>query len=73
MRPREVEARILELGGWHVRTRGSHRLYRAMKTEGTEIINAQTSVAFHPADIPKGTLHKIQKDMVQVFGEGWLL
>ena len=68
-----MESRILELGGWHVRTRGSHRLYRATKTGETGNVNAQTTVGFHPGDIPNGTLHKIQKDMVPVFGEGWLL
>jgi len=57
----------------HVRTRGSHRLYEATKTAKAEPITARTTVAFHPGDVPKGTLHKIQKDMVPVFGEGWLL
>jgi len=71
VRPKEVESRILHLGGWHVRTRGSHRLYRATDESGPH--TATTVVAFHPGDIPNGTLHKIQKDMVAVFGEGWLL
>jgi predicted RNA binding protein YcfA (HicA-like mRNA interferase family) len=65
---REVERRILRNGGTHLRDRGSHRLYEA--TDGRAKV--LTSVAFHPGDIPTGTLRKIEKDMEAVFGKGWL-
>ena len=68
MKAREVERRVLRNGGKHVRDRGSHRLYEA--TDGT--VTVLTSVAFHPGDIPVGTLRKIEKDMEPVFGKGWL-
>jgi predicted RNA binding protein YcfA (HicA-like mRNA interferase family) len=47
---------------------GSHRLYEA--TDGRAKV--LTSVAFHPGDIPTGTLRKIEKDMEALFGKGWL-
>jgi predicted RNA binding protein YcfA (HicA-like mRNA interferase family) len=68
VKAREVERRILRLGGTQVRDRGSHRLYEAHLGE----VSALTSVAFHPGDISSGTLRKIEKDMESVFGKDWL-
>jgi predicted RNA binding protein YcfA (HicA-like mRNA interferase family) len=69
MKAREVERKILRNGGTLVRTRGSHRYYSITKGATT----ALTSVAFHPGDIPTGTLHKIEKDIEPALGKGWLL
>jgi len=68
--PREVIVRIEKLGGVLVRQRGSHRLYRAIGSDGASAI---TTVAMHAKDIPLGTLKKIQKDLELVYGEGWLI
>ena len=32
----------------------------------------KTTVPQHPGDIPKGTLHAIEKDLEEVLGKGWL-
>jgi predicted RNA binding protein YcfA (HicA-like mRNA interferase family) len=66
MRAREVNNRIEKLGGYEVRQRGSHRLYR------NDSPYAQTTVPQHSGDIPKGTLSSIEKDMEPAFGKGWL-
>lgn len=70
MTAREVIARIEGLGGVFVRQRGSHRYYRVTSLGGTV---AAVVVPIHSKDIPTGTLHKIQKDLAPVFGEGWLI
>ena len=74
VRAREVNRRIERLGGDLLRQRGSHRRYEATKTltNGTTV-TAATTVAQHAGDIPIGTLRQIEKDMIPVFGEGWLL
>lgn len=41
-------------------------------SDGTTV-TAATTVAQHAGDIPIGTLRQIEKDMIPVFGEGWLL
>jgi hypothetical protein len=40
--------------------------------QGEMVVSAATTVAQHPGDIPVGTLRAIERDMVSVFGEGWL-
>ena len=74
MRAREVNRRIERLGGGLLRQRGSHRRYEATRilSDGTTV-TAVTTVAQHAGDIPSGTLRQIEKDMIPVFGEGWLL
>ncbi len=58
--------RIEQLGGVHVRTTGSHRIYRAGQST--------TTVAGNPGhDIATGTLHKIERDLAPEFGKGWLI
>lgn len=51
-RPQAVERLILRFGFEHVRSRGSHRIYR--HPDGRIV-----TVAFHPGDIPTGTLRAI--------------
>lgn len=51
-RPREVERIIIRLGFVQVRSSGSHRFYR--HPDGRIV-----TVAFHPGDIPLGTLRAI--------------
>jgi predicted RNA binding protein YcfA (HicA-like mRNA interferase family) len=68
MRAREVAGRIESLGGYFVRQRGSHALYRA-EANG---IRVQTTVPMHTGDVPRGTLRAIERDFEQVFGKGWL-
>jgi predicted RNA binding protein YcfA (HicA-like mRNA interferase family) len=73
VKAREVDRRIEKLGGYVIRTRGSHRYYEAAKVlpDGTTV-KALTSVAQHPGDVPTGTLAKIERDLEPVFGKGWL-
>jgi predicted RNA binding protein YcfA (HicA-like mRNA interferase family) len=73
MKAREVNRRIEELGGYELRTRGSHRRYKATKKlEDGTVVTASTTVAQHSGDIPIGTQRSIEKAMKPVFGEGWL-
>lgn len=67
---RDVNRRIKKLGGIEIRQVGSHRLFRVT---GVDDVSLTTIVAQHPGDIPKGTLHKIQKDLEPVFGKGGLI
>jgi len=69
MKAREVERKIRQAGGVHVRTRGSHKRFE-VTTAG---ITASTAVPQHPRDIPTGTLHKIQSDLAPALGKRWLL
>lgn len=73
MRAREVNRKIERNGGIAVRTVGSHRRYvvRWKDADGNER-TAQTTVAQHPGDIPTGTLHKIERDLEEALGKGWL-
>lgn len=73
MRARDVNHRIERLDGHILRQRGSHRRYEATKIspDGTTA-TAVTTVAQHAGDIPLGTLRQIEKDMIPIFGEGWL-
>jgi predicted RNA binding protein YcfA (HicA-like mRNA interferase family) len=64
MKPREVAGRIMKLGGLETAGRGAHRKY----TVGT----CRTVIAFHPGDIPSGTLRQIEKDLAPCLGAGWL-
>jgi predicted RNA binding protein YcfA (HicA-like mRNA interferase family) len=68
MNAREVVSKITSNGGYFVRQRGSHALYRAQRGA----LVAQTVVAMHPGDIPKGTLRAIERDLEPVFEKGWL-
>ena len=68
MKAREVNQRIESLGGYVVRQRGSHRLYRADITDST----CQTTVPQHTGDIPIGTPRSIERDLEPAFGKGWL-
>ncbi len=63
-----MNRRIELLGGEHVRTVSSHRRYRV--TNG--VLTLGTTVAQHSGDIPKGTLHKIERDLAPLLGKGWL-
>ncbi|HCT78114.1 MAG TPA: hypothetical protein DGG94_02465 [Micromonosporaceae bacterium] len=75
MTAREVVRRIEALGGYQVRTRGSHATYEAVKTkeDGEIEVRAKAQVPMHGGDIPPGTLRSIQRQLQSVFGEGWLL
>jgi predicted RNA binding protein YcfA (HicA-like mRNA interferase family) len=64
MTAREVSRRIVQLGGVEVASKGSHRRYQAA--------GCSTIVAFHPGDIPIGTLRSIERQMETCFGVGWL-
>lgn len=68
VKAREVNRRIEQNGGEHVRTVGSHKRYRVTRGD----VVASTAVPQHPGDIPTGTLHKIEKDLAPVLGKGWL-
>lgn len=73
MRAREVNRRIERLGGRMARQVGSHRRYVVTRTTADgRTISCVTTVAQHPGDIPKGTLHAIEKDLEPAFGKGWL-
>ena len=73
MTARTAGKRILKLGGYQVRQRGSHRFYEARRTlpDGTVVV-ANTVVPQHSGDIAVGTLRSIERDMELVFGERWL-
>ncbi len=68
MKAREAVSKIESLGGYFVRQRGSHALYRAT----VDGVTATTVVPQHSGDIPIGTLSAIERDMEPVFGKGWL-
>jgi len=68
MRAKDVNRRIIRLGGVALRQRGSHRRFTATVNG----VTAFTSVPQHGGDIPRGTLAAIEKDMEAVFGKGWL-
>jgi len=69
MRAREIERKIVRLGGVHTRTVGSHKRYQVTGNG----VTASTAVPQHPGDIPNGTLHKIQKDLEPALGKKWLI
>ena len=68
MTAREVNRKIEKRGGVALRQVGSHRFY-SVTANG---VTAQTTVAQHTGDMPKGILHKIQKDLEPALGKGWL-
>jgi predicted RNA binding protein YcfA (HicA-like mRNA interferase family) len=73
MRAREVNRRIERLGGKLVRQIGSHRRYVVTYTDHTgRAATAATTVPQHSSDIPRGTLHAIERDLEPAFGKGWL-
>jgi predicted RNA binding protein YcfA (HicA-like mRNA interferase family) len=75
MNARGVIRRIEELGGYHVRTKGSHATYEAVKRDDNEdvILTAKAQVPIHSGDVAPGTLRAIQRQLAPVFGEGWLI
>jgi predicted RNA binding protein YcfA (HicA-like mRNA interferase family) len=72
---RQVVRRIEELGGYHVRMRGSHATYVAERrnAEGAVLTTARAQVPIHSGDVAPGTLRSIQRQLAPVFGERWLL
>ena len=68
MKAREIVARIESRGGYFVRQKGSHALYRA---DG-EGVRVQTTVPMHTGDVPRGTLRAIERELEPAFGKGWL-
>jgi predicted RNA binding protein YcfA (HicA-like mRNA interferase family) len=72
---RQVIRRIEELGGYHVRTRGSHATYAAEQRDerGEVLVKVRAQVPVHSGDVAPGTLRSIQRQLAPVFGEGWLL
>ncbi len=73
MTAREIVRRIEELGGYHVRTRGSHATYEAVATDVEHEVTARVQVPMHAGDVAPGTLRSIQRQLRPVFGEGWLI
>jgi predicted RNA binding protein YcfA (HicA-like mRNA interferase family) len=72
---RQVIRRIEELGGYHVRTRGSHAMYEAVKRNDKDqmVLTAKAQVPVHGGDVAPGTLRSIERQLAPVFGEGWLV
>ena len=70
----QVIRRIEELGGHHVRTRGSHATYAAeSRGEAGEVLTtARAQVPIHAGDAAPGTLRSIQRQLEPVPGERWL-
>jgi predicted RNA binding protein YcfA (HicA-like mRNA interferase family) len=75
MTARQVIRRIEELGGYHVRTRGSHATYAADRrdADGEVLATARAQVPVHAGDMAPGTLRSIQRQLAPVLGERWLL
>lgn len=72
---REVIRRIEERGGYHVRTKGSHATYEAVRRneKGEVVETARAQVPVHRGDVPPGTLRSIQRQLQPVLGQGWLI
>lgn len=72
---REVVRRIEELGGYHVRTKGSHATYEAVVADDHGVVRtrARAQVPTHSGDMAPGTVRSIQRQLQPVFGEGWLI
>jgi len=72
---REVIQRIEALAGYHVRTRGSHATYEAIRRNEKDevVLRARAQVPIHRGDVAPGTLRSIQRQLESVLGEGWLL
>ncbi len=67
MRAREVARKLVDRGATEIRRKGSHRRFRSACGK------CSTTVPDHAgADIPRGTLGGIQKDMEPCYGKGWL-
>lgn len=75
MTAREVVRRIEQLGGYHVRTKGSHATYEAVGKDeaGEAVVRARAQIPMHSGDMAPGTLRSIQRQLQSVLGEGWLL
>jgi len=69
MKARNINRKIEALGGVIVRQRGSHRIYSVTLATG---VTGNTTVPQHTGDLPKGTLHAIEKNLEKVLGKGWL-
>ncbi len=72
---RVIVRRIEDLGGYHVRTRGSHATYAAVQRddEGEVVMTAKAQVPLHGGDMAPGTVRSIQRQLEPVFGPRWLL
>jgi predicted RNA binding protein YcfA (HicA-like mRNA interferase family) len=72
---RQVIRRIEELGGYHVRTRGSHATYEVVKRNYKDevVLTARAQVPVHRGDVAPGTLRSIERQLAPVLGEGWLI
>lgn len=69
MKAREVIRIIKSHGGEQIRQRGSHRFFQ-VTVDG---VKGHTTVSGKDAeDIPSGLLGKIQRDLENVLGKGWL-
>jgi len=75
MTAREVVRRIESLGGYRLRTRGSHAMFEAVLRDerGEPAVTARAVVPMHAGDVAPGTLRAIQRQLQPVFREGWLL
>jgi predicted RNA binding protein YcfA (HicA-like mRNA interferase family) len=75
MTARQVVRRIEELGGYHVRTRGSHATYAVDRRDddGEIMAGARAQVPVHGGDVAPGTLRSFQRQLEPVLGERWLL
>jgi len=63
---REVIRALTRNGAVEVRQVGSHKRFVSACGE------CATTVAMHPGDIKKGTLHAIERAMEPCYGKGWL-
>jgi predicted RNA binding protein YcfA (HicA-like mRNA interferase family) len=72
---RQIIRRIEELGGYHVRTRGSHATYEALQRDDQDavVLTARAQVPVHRGDVAPGTLRSIERQLAPVLGEGWLI
>jgi predicted RNA binding protein YcfA (HicA-like mRNA interferase family) len=72
MTARQVIRRIEALGGYHVRTRGSHATYVAQlrDEDGHVVATARAQVPVHGGDVAPGTLRSMQRQLEPVFGKG---
>jgi predicted RNA binding protein YcfA (HicA-like mRNA interferase family) len=72
---REVVRRIEDRGGHLVRQKGSHATYEVVRRDekGEVVAKARAQVPIHSGDVPPGTLRSIQRQLLAVFEEGWLI
>jgi predicted RNA binding protein YcfA (HicA-like mRNA interferase family) len=66
MTAREVIRILKRLGCVEIRQTGSHKMFVSPCGK------CRTPVSDHTGDIPRGTLHKIEKDLAPCLGPNWL-